>query len=196
MVPKRVFLIFTVIFLHAFQIACFLNPKTYRQMNDDVKDEAQQCIINEANKRKLSYRTISLAHTSSNTNISTLSNKYSIKNDDQLNRFLTGCGLEPLTISSTSVHLNTTIQQELTYYISKVPTCTTFEEFWTTHERELPCLSVLVRSFNIRPATSVPSESLFSIASYVNRKQRSSLSADTLRYSMILRDSELLATLI
>lgn len=65
-----------------------------------------------------------------------------------------------------------TTQEELAFYIENVKSSPIFEYFWTTYENELPYLSTLVRSFNIRPATSVASESLFSIASYVHRKQR------------------------
>ncbi|CAF1233944.1 unnamed protein product [Rotaria magnacalcarata] len=71
-----------------------------------------------------------------------------------------------------------------------------FQEFWSSYEMELPRLAALVRAYNIRPASSVASESLFSIAGYVQRKQRSSLASNTLRYSMVLRDRDILATLV
>ncbi|CAF1291621.1 unnamed protein product [Rotaria sordida] len=176
------------------KIACFLDPQTHYLMNDTDKYEAQQYIINEVRNRNLSHPTISPV-IPSNTNNSTSSNKNSNKNNHQLNAFLSGCGLQPLTISSISTHSNRTIQDELAYYMSKARTYTPFEEFWITYDKELPSLSILVRSFNVRPATSVPSESLFSIASYVNRKQRCSLSGDTLRYLMILRDADVVASL-
>jgi hypothetical protein len=51
-------------------------------------------------------------------------------------------------------------------------------------------LARLVRHYCIMPMTSVASESAFSMAGYIQRKHRSSLSATTLRYSMLLRNLE------
>lgn len=165
-------------------------------MNDNDKYEAQQHIIDEARNRNMLHQTVPSVQNLANTNNPISSNKYSNKNHNQLNSFLVGCGLQSLTLSSINSRPNQTIQEEIAYYINKVKIFTSFEEFWTANETVLPSLARLVRSFNIRPATSVPSESLFSVASYVNRKQRCSLSADTLRYLMTLRDGELVAGLI
>ena len=41
-------------------------------------------------------------------------------------------------------------------------------------------------------ASSVASESAFSIANYVKRKERSALSAENLRYSMFLREKQII----
>ncbi|CAM4957481.1 unnamed protein product [Rotaria socialis] len=177
-------------------IACFLDPQTHHSMNDNDKYVAQQHIIDEARSRNMFHQAVPLVNDSSNTIISNLSNGNLNKKDNQLNSFLTGCGLQTLTISSINSHPNRTIHEEIACYIDKVKTFTSFEEFWMANETVLSNLSRFVQSFNIRPTTSVPSESLFSVASYVNRKQRCSLSADTLRYLMTLRDAELVAGLI
>ncbi|CAF1520262.1 unnamed protein product [Rotaria sordida] len=165
-------------------------------MGNNDKDVAQTYIVNEAYNRNLSQQTVTHTTVASNTNSSTSSTTSSSNINNQLNNFLIECGLDPPPISSTNIRSNRTVKEEIAYYIDKVKNCTIFEEFWRTHQMELPCLSVLVRSFNIRPATSVPSESLFSVAAYVNRKQRSSMSPNALRYSMILRDADILATLL
>ena len=81
--------------------------------------------------------------------------------------------------------------EEFSYYLNKINRFTIFEEFWITHEEELPQVAALARSFNIRSAISVASEHLFSVAAYVNRKQHYSLSPDALRYSIILRDADI-----
>ena len=60
--------------------------------------------------------------------------------------------------------------------------------YWRDHERKLPKLSSLVRKYGMIQASSVASESAFSIANYIQRKERSSLSAKNLRYSIFLRD--------
>lgn len=165
-------------------------------MNDIDKDQAQDFIMEEVRVRNLSYHIMTLAQSSTTTAGGASSTNPSNKRENQLSTFLSGCGLNSSKLNSTNIPANKTIKEELAFYIGKVKSSPIFEEFWTTYESDLPCLSTLVRSFNIRPATSVASESLFSIASYVHRKQRSSLSPDTVRYSMLLRDSELLTSLM
>lgn len=80
------------------------------------------------------------------------------------------------------------IRKELDLYELWVNDKTEFEDFWSKNQNKLPILSSVVRKTNIIPATSVASESAFSIAGYVNRKERSGLSSKNLRYSMLLRD--------
>jgi hypothetical protein len=63
-----------------------------------------------------------------------------------------------------------------------------FQRFWIENGKQLPRLANLCRRVNIVPSTSISSESLFSIASFLNRKQRSSLSSQTLRYLLVLKN--------
>ena len=60
--------------------------------------------------------------------------------------------------------------------------------FWRSHRYDLKILSRFAAHFLVTTATSVPSESAFSIASYLLRKQRSRLSPVNLSYSMFLKD--------
>jgi hypothetical protein len=106
------------------------------------------------------------------------------------------CGLDPQVTTSNNTNPKRTIKQELAYYVNKIDKEISFEDFWINNEKEIPCLATLVRNFNIRPITSVPIESLFSVAAYVNRKQRASLSPDVFRYSMILREEDLVKNLL
>ena len=50
-------------------------------------------------------------------------------------------------------------------------------------------LSSLVKKYCIISASSVPSESDFSIGNFIQRKERSSLSAEMLKYSILLRET-------
>ncbi|CAF1290950.1 unnamed protein product [Didymodactylos carnosus] len=68
------------------------------------------------------------------------------------------------------------------------------EEEAMTVKEEIALLTTIVRRYNIIAATSVASESAFSIAGYVQRKQRASLAPTTLRQLMILRDYQKLLT--
>jgi len=164
-------------------------------MSDVDKGIAQNYILTEANNRHLTQQS-SYTNISSNTNNFTSSATRSSNISNQLNNFLTRCGLNLTSVNSTNTSSTRTITEELAYYINKVKIDTTFEEFWQNHHMELPSLSILVRSFNIRPMSSVPSESLFSVASYINRKQRSSMSPEAVRYSVILRDADIVKTLL
>jgi len=60
--------------------------------------------------------------------------------------------------------------------------------FWQQHQSELKHLSKLSYDYLCTPATSVASESAFSTASYLLRKQRSRLTPENLSYSMFLKD--------
>ena len=85
-----------------------------------------------------------------------------------------------------------TLDEEISAYVEAAKSSTDFQSFWKQHSKSLPRLAHLVRRVNIIPATSVASESLFSIASFLNRKQRSSLSSRTLRYLLVLKDRHLI----
>lgn len=165
-------------------------------MNDDDKQRAQSSIIDEAHFRNLSQQIITPPRDSSNSNNSVLSSNDSTIGRRQINHFLAGCGFDATTINSTNTSVTRTIREEIAYYIDKVKNYMSFEEFWRSYQFELPCLTSLVRCFNVRPSSSVPSESLFSVAAYVNRKQRSSLSPESLMYSMILRDADIVERLL
>ena len=119
------------------------------------------------------------------------------RTSDPLDVFLAECGVSTDAASTISNPLRQrSAKQELVFYLDRVQGCEFFEEFWNAYQYDLPSMVALVRAFNIRPASSVASESLFSVARYVQRKQRSSLSGNTLHYSMVLRDRNILADLV
>ncbi|CAF3393895.1 unnamed protein product, partial [Rotaria sp. Silwood2] len=61
--------------------------------------------------------------------------------------------------------------------------------FWKLYGAMLRLLSKITRQLVCTPATSVPSESAFSMSSYVARKERSRLSVDSLTATMFLKVS-------
>ena len=81
-----------------------------------------------------------------------------------------------------------TIRQELSSFSSSVLKFKKFEDYWLEYGSKHPILSKLVNYFNSISATSVPSESSFSFANYISRKERASLSPEALRYSMVLKN--------
>ena len=60
--------------------------------------------------------------------------------------------------------------------------------FWNTNSNKLKFLSSLARRHLIVSSTSVSSESMFSIASYVGRKEKNRLAPDNLCTSVFLED--------
>lgn len=75
------------------------------------------------------------------------------------------------------------IEDELTLFIQSIQLFEgDFASFWIHHRNRFSRLSQVAQRVNIIPATSVANESVFSIADFVSRKQRSSLSSTSLRY--------------
>lgn len=85
-----------------------------------------------------------------------------------------------------------TIAQEIERYqdlLRKNP-AKEFSEFWEVNSCSLPLLTQLVNEFSILVASSVPSESSFSEAGYINNKQRASMHPTTLEHCMIVKHAE------
>jgi hypothetical protein len=154
-------------------------------MTDDDKNIAEKLILDKLN-----------------TNVSAEQNlEYSSTSQVQhraltpVDHFLNECGLSSISSTTTNSRHRRSPRQEIAFYVDRVKDYDSFEKFWNRYKNDLPRMVDLVRSYNMRPATSVASEGLFSTANYVQRKQRSSLAPKTLKYSMLLRDQEILADL-
>ncbi len=126
------------------------------------------------------------------------SNIESPKNDTKIDAFLRACGSvldNERNLSSKKRSL--TIREEISKYkaaiiSNKNPIC----EFWNLHQSSLPKLASAARKYCIIPAASVPSESRFSIANFVSRKERSNLSSKNLRLTMIAREKSKIKNLV
>ena len=81
-----------------------------------------------------------------------------------------------------------TLKQEFSLYVSTSKPMEDFQTYWNEKQSALPILSSYARRYNCIPTTSVASESAFSVAGYIDRKQRASLSTTTLRYLMLLKE--------
>ena len=83
------------------------------------------------------------------------------------------------------------INQEMCYYISSLrENNLRFEEYWPSQAATLPILYSVAKMFCLIPASSVASESAFSVANFIQRKERSGLSACMLRYSLLLIEKD------
>lgn len=94
------------------------------------------------------------------------------------------CGVNLDNINNKVLNLNEELSQ---YVVSKEKYNYNLIEFWRLNCAKYRILAEYVKYYCIIPASSVPSESSFSKANYIQRKERSSLSAKHLRFSMILR---------
>ncbi|CAF1039394.1 unnamed protein product [Adineta steineri] len=83
---------------------------------------------------------------------------------------------------------DSTLKQEFANYEIYKKDVSTFTTFSQKCASSLPKLSKMVLQYGTIPSTSVSSESLFSIAGYMARKTRSSLSTKNLKYSIFLKD--------
>lgn len=124
-------------------------------------------------------------------NTTTEKKKNSTKEKNSLADLAEACGV---TIDNTKKkNKKLTIREEIDHYKT---TCTKsklkFEEYWHSKASFLSLLASLVRKYCAIPASSVASESAFSIANFIQRKERSALSEDTLRSSMLLRQKDMI----
>ncbi|CAF1316678.1 unnamed protein product, partial [Didymodactylos carnosus] len=74
------------------------------------------------------------------------------------------------------------------YNLSHTPSEQNCINFWKQNYQQLPLLTTLARRYLACPASSVPSESAFSISAFLARKERSRLSGELLSAQVFLRD--------
>jgi hypothetical protein len=100
--------------------------------------------------------------------------------------FLNQCGI---STADRNIRSNTlTIEQELAKLSSLPKNEHVCASFWQSHCQSMPQLSILARKYLSISASSVPSESTFSISNYVLRKNRLALTSKNIRYTMFLKD--------
>lgn len=109
-----------------------------------------------------------------------------IRTISELDELASMCGYEESISPNKKNEL--TIKEELAHYIYSINESeNSFSEYWKQKQKIIPLLSSQVRKYCAIPASSVASESSFSIANYIQRKERSSLSSRNSRYSIILK---------
>ncbi|CAF4681243.1 unnamed protein product, partial [Rotaria sp. Silwood2] len=176
-------------------IAACLDPNTLVDLSDEEISEAESLIINENKalrgepQQQITTATQSQLQQKQLTPSSSVPNaKHSISIMEQ---FKNACNITSATDTVTSNSSRTvkplSLKEEFSMYMSTYKQPIDFETFWNQKQHMLSILTSFVRRYCIIPATSVASESAFSVAGYVHRKQRSFLSPTTLRYLMLLK---------
>ncbi|CAF1509065.1 unnamed protein product [Adineta steineri] len=74
------------------------------------------------------------------------------------------------------------------FNLNHKPDATSAIKFWKIYGDALPNLKTLAARMLSTPATSVPSESAFSVSSFLGRKERAALSGDNLSLCVFLKD--------
>ena len=153
-----------------------MDPTSIRYLTTEEKDSAERLILTSIPKQK--------EKNSSSNNSSTSKEKRTNEIED----FANSCGFR-VEEEALTRNKEFTLKQELAFYLtSRHENSLDISSYWRNNGSKLPLLASLVRKYCILQATSVASESRFSIANYVGRKERASLSSRNLRFSMILRE--------
>ncbi|CAF1298723.1 unnamed protein product [Adineta steineri] len=178
-------------------IAAYLDPFTLQDLSLEETNEAESIIMRstkDTSYAKKSTTTIASQYNQSQSVSSASSSSTDTLQQSKLstiNRFRMLC-------RSSSSDADTapkpkpkpkafTLKQEFSYHISSSTSCEDFQTYWNENKNRLPILSSYARRYNCVPTTSTASESAFSVAGYIDRKQRASLSTTTLRYLMLLK---------
>ncbi|CAF3607092.1 unnamed protein product [Rotaria socialis] len=178
-------------------IAAFLDPTAYRYLTDDDSSEAERILLSEFDVTQLfdrlqidtSVTTMMSMSTSRPLGHQRTQNSTTSQEKSTLDEFFRMCEMPSASnITTNSIKKQLSFKEELCHYMSTAGSSSKFSEYWCQHELLLPQLSQFVKRYNCISATSVPSESAFSIGVYLRRKARSSLSPTALRYPMILRE--------
>ena len=74
------------------------------------------------------------------------------------------------------------------FNVNHKPDATSAIKFWKIYGDALPNLRIIAKKMLSTPATSVPSESCFSISSFLGRKERASLTGENLASCIFLKD--------
>jgi hypothetical protein len=110
-----------------------------------------------------------------------------VKGGIQIKKLFNKCGITCST-TATNGKKTLTIHQELAK-LASIPKddydCATF---WREYGNVMPNLAILARKYLSISATSVPSESAFSVSNYVLRKNRLALTSRNVKYTMFLKD--------
>lgn len=169
-------------------IAAFLDPATFGEILDSEQAEALKLSLNEFKKYCEAYNLGGVQSNDDEKSNALLAKE----NASDLN------GMSELSaMSGRKFKKNPktlTLNEELAAYSSSNKNDVQgnplkFEVFWQLNASSYPRLARFACYSNVIVATSVPSESSFSVAGHILRKERSRLSSKNLTYTMILKDA-------
>ncbi|CAF1136143.1 unnamed protein product [Didymodactylos carnosus] len=169
-------------------VSALFDPKVHDLMSLDDKLNAENFIKDEYKKRA---KASSKSSSSSANTISSNDPGGSATTPGQASKFdqfLNKCGVKATISSGKTKNRHLTIQQQLSKLRLLLKDNHDFMSFWSEYSSSIRDLSKLARKYMAITATSAPSEQAFSIANYVARKNRLSLSSKSIKYTMYLKD--------
>jgi len=178
-------------------MACFLDPETNKYLTEEEKIRVETEIIKFLNKEEKECH----AHFDKDEEKKSESKPQrneesnSKENENLLDNFAKICCFDDFESKKIRSKRVKTIKEEIAFFLTNSLAKLDFQTFWKSYSYEIPRLANLNRRLNTIPATSVASESTFSIAGFIIRKERSGMCSRNLKYSLILRDEETLNSL-
>ena len=110
------------------------------------------------------------------------------KRTSEINFLAEMCNYSSANNKDSAEPETTNIDQEIAFY-EENNQADDFRKYWQNNCEKLPILTAFVKRYCIISATSVPSEAAFSIANYLQRKERSAMSSKMLRISMVMKET-------
>ena len=105
----------------------------------------------------------------------------------QIKKLFNKCGII-CSVTAPNGKKTLTIHQEIAKLSSIPKDEYDYAAFWREYGNVMPNLAVLARKYLTISATSVPSESAFSVSNHVLRKNRLALTSRNVKYTMFLKD--------
>ncbi|CAF2422607.1 unnamed protein product [Rotaria sp. Silwood2] len=160
--------------------AAFLDPTMYKEMSENDIIDAKK-IIMKLMREKANIVSMSMPVQQSKTTTNQTSK------EGAKEKFAKLCGISTTTTTSSTYDRRLSLDEELCYYVQAIADAKQFNTFWIENDSKLPNLANIVRQICAIPATSISSETAFSLSGYLCRKQRTSLGSKSIRHSMILK---------
>lgn len=156
------------------QVASYLDPSAHQYLSSEEKRITHLTL-------ETMLQSEGGSHSHGCDHLSTLKSKNQSNLLEKLRIMVGGTPNKPSSIS---------MDDEMTLFSQSIHSFDgDFSTFWIQNRQQFPRLFRLAQRFSIIAATSVPSESAFSIAGFINRKQRSALSSNSLRRLVMLKES-------
>ncbi len=157
-----------------------MDPSTYKHLSATDKSDAKSLILSEKsliNSVKINRESESASPSSETGNLS----------NSVIDQLAIMCGYDPNPQESESYVFD--LNKEFNLFESTCIQAEGFSKYWQTNSSELSILTAFVKKYSAISASSVPTEACFSVAHFIQRKERRNLSSKSLRYLMVLRES-------
>ncbi|CAF0896961.1 unnamed protein product [Didymodactylos carnosus] len=164
-------------------LAAYLNPNTHLELSNEDKVLAKQLILEE-------WKTTSPAARATAPLVTTTQQQQQPPASTKMAIFLKKIGRPILsTLTTTNSKMSAPdVTEEIALFQLLPKKDINTSSFWLENTDRLPLLSKFVKKYLAIPASTVASESAFSIANFILRNSRCGFSSKSIKFSMFLRD--------